>query len=44
MTINFCCSFDQGVNAFESWFDFGKEKMFIDSLGCVFSLFLQDQF
>jgi hypothetical protein len=44
MTINFCCSFDQGVSAFESWFDFGKEKMLIDSLGLCFFIVPQDQF
>jgi hypothetical protein len=37
MTINFCCSFDQGVSALESWFDFGKEKLLFESLGlCLF--------
>lgn len=37
MTLNFCYIFYQGVSAFESWFDFGKEKMFVDSLGlCLF--------
>jgi hypothetical protein len=37
MTIKFCCNFDKGVRTLESWFDFGKEKMFIDSLGlCLF--------